>query len=66
MTALTHAAVRPIVLPSLGGIIATVDLWRSRRSQRRALLALDEVRLHDIGLSRADAWAEGHKPFWRA
>jgi uncharacterized protein YjiS (DUF1127 family) len=66
MIALTHSAVRPVALPSLGGLAAMVDRWLSRRSQRRALLALDEVRLKDIGLSRTDAWIEGHKPFWRA
>lgn len=34
--------------------------------QRRALLALDDVMLKDIGISRADALQEGHKPFWRS
>ena len=36
-----------------------------RRRQRRALLALNDHALKDIGLSSADAWQEGHKPFWR-
>lgn len=33
--------------------------------QRRALYRLDEGALHDLGLSRADAWQEADKPFWR-
>ena len=33
--------------------------------QRRALLALDDAFLKDIGLSRVDALVEGGKPFWR-
>ncbi|NMQ19553.1 DUF1127 domain-containing protein [Candidatus Competibacter phosphatis] len=33
--------------------------------QRRELLALDDRMLKDIGLSRADAFREGSKPFWR-
>lgn len=33
--------------------------------QRRALYRLDEGALHDLGLSRADAWQEADKPFWQ-
>lgn len=33
--------------------------------QRRALYRLDEGALHDLGLSRADAWQEADKPFWK-
>lgn len=38
-----------------------------RYRQRRALLAiaLDDARLDDIGISRADAFAEGKMPIWR-
>lgn len=39
--------------------------WTERRRQRRALLALDDHLLQDIGLSRADAVREGRKPFWK-
>jgi uncharacterized protein YjiS (DUF1127 family) len=55
---------------SLGEIIdagAMVLLaWSERASQRRDLLGLNDRELHDIGLSRADAVAEGDKPFWSA
>lgn len=33
--------------------------------QRRALYRLDDSALHDLGLSRADAWQEADKPFWQ-
>lgn len=32
--------------------------------ERRALMRLDEHALKDIGLSRADAYAEWSRPFW--
>ena len=43
--------------------VASVGLDRSR--QRRRLGELDDRMLRDIGLTRADAWAEAQKPFWR-
>ncbi|MFO1048322.1 MAG: DUF1127 domain-containing protein [Geminicoccaceae bacterium] len=66
MIALQHATFVPTRRPTGAGLLATAERWLARRSQRRALLALDASRLKDIGLSAADAWAEGHKPFWRA
>ncbi len=47
------------------GLFTTLARWAERRNQRRALLALDDKLLKDIGLSPADAWREGYKPFWR-
>ena len=47
-------------------LLATLEAWADRRRQRRALLALSDHALKDIGLNRADAFAEGTKPFWRA
>ena len=32
--------------------------------QRRALLALSDHMLHDLGLGRADAYREAARPFW--
>jgi len=40
-------------------------VWLERAQQRRHLRELDDPMLRDIGLSRADAWAEAEKPFWR-
>ena len=65
MIALTHSAFQPVARPSVVGLVATVERWLDRRSQRQALLALDETLLKDVGLSHAQAWTEGHKPFWR-
>ncbi|MBP2298393.1 DUF1127 domain-containing protein [Azospirillum picis] len=39
--------------------------WSERRRQRRALEALPDHLLADIGISRADAATEAEKPFWR-
>jgi uncharacterized protein YjiS (DUF1127 family) len=40
-------------------------LWTERAQQRRALGQLSDHMLRDIGVTRADAWAEADKPFWR-
>lgn len=50
----------------LGSIVGLLDAWIERHRQRRALLALDNHMLKDIGLGQADVWQEARKPFWRA
>ena len=44
------------------GLMGYVDLYR----QRRALAALDDTRLADIGISRHEAEAEASRPIWDA
>lgn len=39
--------------------------WLERARGRRALLALDDWVLKDIGLTRADVMHESDKPFWQ-
>ena len=39
--------------------------WLDRARQRRQLCELSDHMLRDIGLTRADVWAEVAKPFWR-
>ena len=39
--------------------------WNDVARQRRALLALSDQMLKDIGISRSQADFEGSKPFWR-
>lgn len=46
-------------------LIETLERWVERHRQRRALLEMSDHLLKDIGISRADAWQEAHKPFWR-
>jgi uncharacterized protein YjiS (DUF1127 family) len=40
--------------------------WQERGRQRRELVQLDDHMLHDIGITRAEAFAEAAKPFWHA
>ncbi|OYW09188.1 MAG: hypothetical protein B7Z15_13120 [Rhizobiales bacterium 32-66-8] len=39
-------------------------MWRAKA--RRDLAQLDDLRLADVGISRAEARREARKPFWRA
>ena len=50
-----------VLLKMLDAYLAWVEVHR----QRRALLALSDDMLKDIGISRAQADFEGSKPFWR-
>ncbi|MDH0745928.1 DUF1127 domain-containing protein [Pseudomonas sp. GD03842] len=45
--------------------LSLLGLFRQRQSTRRALLALTEEQLRDIGLTYEQARHEGLKPFWR-
>ena len=54
--------------PTLGERLMTgleaIENRLDRQRQRRALMALDNHLLRDIGVSRGEALAEGSKPFW--
>ena len=54
---------RPAVDAVLGSLRWLEKVMTARR-QRRSLLALDDVTLKDIGLSRADAEREASRRFW--
>lgn len=41
-----------------------IMIWQERAEQRCALKELDTRQLKDIGVTRADAIREAHKPFW--
>lgn len=43
-----------------------VSIWFQRTRERRMLMTFDDRMLRDIALSRADAFAEWSKPFWKA
>jgi uncharacterized protein YjiS (DUF1127 family) len=49
----------------LGRYLFTLETWRRRYRARRALGALDDSLLRDIGLTRSKADRESAKPFWR-
>ncbi len=49
----------------MASLLRYILTWSERVRQRRALLALDDWVLKDIGLSRADVMRESDKPFWQ-
>jgi uncharacterized protein YjiS (DUF1127 family) len=51
---------------SVSEAVTRLMVWHDRVRERRTLLGLSDLQLRDIGISRADAGAEGDKPFWRA
>jgi uncharacterized protein YjiS (DUF1127 family) len=55
--------------PSFGSLAASllrhIPTWWERIRQRRALAAVDDWMLRDIGMSRADAMRECDKAFWQ-
>ena len=58
--------VRPSRARSLLPALRVLDVWLERARQRQALLRLPDALLDDVGITRAEAWQEGAKPFWRA
>ena len=53
--AASHSQVR-----SSASLRKIYNVWRSRR----ALAALDDAALQDVGLSRVEAQSEANRPFW--
>jgi uncharacterized protein YjiS (DUF1127 family) len=49
-----------------GRFLLVLAEWRHRSRSRRQLATLDDRELADIGLSRAEQWAECRKPVWQA
>lgn len=45
--------------------VARLREWRRRAHDRRELLELSDLMLHDIGITRAEAVYLANKPFWR-
>ena len=46
------------------GLLARLAAWRAVRRQRADLSRLDDYRLEDIGLTRADVARETARPLW--
>ncbi|MBZ8134698.1 DUF1127 domain-containing protein [Afifella sp. IM 167] len=49
---------------TLQAVLVRIEKMAERRRTRRALMALSDSQLKDIGISRADAYREGIRPFW--
>jgi len=49
----------------LAAAVALIVRWLETARQRRALAALDDRSLRDIGVTRIEAEREAEKPFWR-
>lgn len=69
-TANTNGHLIPLDAPKsasalFAAALKTVSVWIKRHQDREALLHLDDRMLADIGLTRADAYMEVRKPFWR-
>lgn len=68
----SHHDPRPAALPhelqasKLYAFAGIVGAWLDRSRQRRALGALDDRLLRDIGLTPSEARSEAAKPFWCA
>jgi uncharacterized protein YjiS (DUF1127 family) len=55
-----------IVLPQLMlSVQRKLGEWQHRARGRARLQQMSELELLDIGLTRAEAWAEFRKPMWR-
>ena len=46
-------------------LVTLLLTWQQRARDRRQLESLSDHMLRDIGLTRADVFAEASKPFWR-
>ena len=57
---------RSVLLHVLTKMGAELREWDRRLRDRRALGAMSDRSLRDIGLTRYDAAWEARKPFWRA
>jgi uncharacterized protein YjiS (DUF1127 family) len=60
------AIIRPRGVFAWNQVKACLAEWRHRARSRYELTCLNNLDLHDIGLSRCDAESEAAKPFWQA
>ena len=55
----------PIVAQLALKFAVVLTVWHRRHHTRKALRALPDHLLMDVGLSRDAAYTEGRRPFWR-
>ncbi len=48
------------------GLLSRIGLLLPVASERKALSAMSQERLEDMGLTREAAWTEASRPFWDA
>lgn len=60
-----HSAPSPVAA-AVGQAASVVNVWRWRRRERRAIGALDDHMLRDIGLNRLAAEQIAARAFWKA
>ena len=53
-------------LELLTGALRVIDIWRQREISRASFYRLDSSILRDAGISEAQRFIEGNKPFWEA
>jgi len=53
-------------LELLTRVIKIIEIWRQREISRRSFYVLDPSILRDAGISEAQRFIEGNKPFWEA
>ncbi len=63
LTAATYASPAGST-PARTSLVSRVAKALAIRRERRALLALDDRMLSDVGLSRTDAYREAHRPLF--
>lgn len=50
---------------SIASVMSWIGSTLERHRTRRALLEMGDEQLKDIGISRADAYGEAYRPFWK-
>ena len=55
-----HGSIHPVA-----AAIALIARWLETARQRKALAALDNRTLRDIGITHVEAMREAEKPFWQ-
>lgn len=51
---------------AIWGVVNLMMIWQRRAEDREILRSMNDARLKDIGISRAEIAREADKPFWRA
>jgi uncharacterized protein YjiS (DUF1127 family) len=59
-----NLAIRSLEL--LTRVIKIIEIWRQREISRTSFYVLDPRILRDAGISEAQRFIEGNKPFWEA